>query len=49
MFWRGTSWSSRIFWKVGRVIVDPSLDLPSPYEVIPLVLILVTALGAEPP
>jgi hypothetical protein len=31
-----------IFWMVGRVIVDPSLGLQSPYKVVSLVLILVT-------
>jgi hypothetical protein len=38
---RSTSWSSRIFWMVGRVIKDRSLGLLSPYEVVPQVLILV--------
>jgi hypothetical protein len=38
-----TSWSSGIFWMVGRVITDPSLGLPSPYEVVPEVLILVSS------
>jgi hypothetical protein len=37
-----TSWSSAIFWMMGRVIADPSLDLPSPYEVVRRVLILVS-------
>jgi hypothetical protein len=36
-----TSWSSEIFWMVGRVIADPSLGLSSPSEAVPLVLILV--------
>jgi hypothetical protein len=35
------SWSSEIFWVVGRVIMDPSLGLLSPCEVVPWVLILV--------
>jgi hypothetical protein len=30
----------RVFWMVGRVIADPSLDISSPYEVVPLVVIL---------
>jgi hypothetical protein len=38
-----TSWFSEIFWMVGRVIADPSLDLQSPYEVVPRVLILVSS------
>jgi hypothetical protein len=38
---RSTSWSSRIFWMVGRVIKDRSLGLLSPSEVVPQVLILV--------
>jgi hypothetical protein len=37
------SWSSRIFWMVGRVVMDPSLGIPSPYEVVPRVLILVSS------
>jgi hypothetical protein len=37
-----TSWSSRIFCMVGRVITDTSLGLLSPYEVVPQVLILIT-------
>jgi hypothetical protein len=37
------SWFSRIFWMVDWVIADPSLDLPSPCEVVPRVLILVRA------
>jgi hypothetical protein len=32
---RSMSWSSGIFNMVGRVIADPSLGLPSPYEVVP--------------
>jgi hypothetical protein len=35
-------WSSGIFRMVGRVIMDPSLGLPSPCEVVPWVLILIT-------
>jgi hypothetical protein len=47
-----TLWSSGIFWMVGRVVKDPSLGLPSPYEVVPRVLILIITLfrilfGAE--
>jgi hypothetical protein len=38
-----TSWSSRIFWMVGRVTTDPSLGIPCPYEVVPWVLILVSS------
>jgi hypothetical protein len=38
-----TSWSSVIFWMVGRVVVDPSVGLPSPCEVVPLILILVSS------
>jgi hypothetical protein len=34
-------WSSGIFRMVGRVIVDPSLGISSPCEVVPLVLVLV--------
>jgi hypothetical protein len=30
-----TSWSSRIFWMVDRVIADPSLGLLSPRGVVP--------------
>jgi hypothetical protein len=37
------SWSSRIFWMLGRVITDPSLGLSSPYEVVPWVPILVSS------
>jgi hypothetical protein len=37
-----TSWSSAIFRMVGRVIADPSLGLPSPYEVVRRVLIRVS-------
>jgi hypothetical protein len=37
------SWSSEIFWMVGRVVVDPSLGLPSPYGMVPQVLILVSS------
>jgi hypothetical protein len=36
-----TSWSSGIFWMVGRVIAGPYLGLLSSCEVVPLVLILV--------
>jgi hypothetical protein len=36
-----TSWSSGIFWMVGRVITDPSLSLLNPCEVVPRVLILI--------
>jgi hypothetical protein len=36
------SWSSGIFYMVGRVVVDPSIDLPSLCEVVPRVLILIT-------
>jgi hypothetical protein len=44
----GTSWPSKIFWMVDRVITDPSLDLLSPYEVVPWVLIPVAyLLGAH--
>jgi hypothetical protein len=38
-----TPWSSEIYWMVGRVIKDPSLGLPSPYEVVLRVLIVVTS------
>jgi hypothetical protein len=38
-----TSWSSGIFWMVGRVITDPSMGLPSPCEMIPQVLILISS------
>jgi hypothetical protein len=38
-----TSLSSGIFWMVGRVVTDPSLGLPSPCEVIPQILILVSS------
>jgi hypothetical protein len=34
-------WSSRIFWMVGRVIADTSLDLLSPCGVVPRVPILI--------
>jgi hypothetical protein len=36
-------WSSKIFWMMGRVIADPSLGLPSIYEVVPRVLILISS------
>jgi hypothetical protein len=36
-----TPWSSWIFWMVGWILTDLSLDLPSPCEVVPRVLILV--------
>jgi hypothetical protein len=36
------SWSSRIFWMVGRIIVDPSLCLLSVCGVVPRVQILVS-------
>jgi hypothetical protein len=45
---RSTSWSSEIFWMVGRVVTNPSFDLPSPCEVVPWVLILVTAATGIP-
>jgi hypothetical protein len=35
------TWSSGIFWMVGRVVADPSLSLLSPYKMVPRVLILV--------
>jgi hypothetical protein len=38
-----TSWSSGIFWMVGRVITDPSMGLPSPCDMIPRVLILISS------
>jgi hypothetical protein len=37
-----TPWSSRIFWMVGRVIIDPSLGLPTTCEVVHRVLILIS-------
>jgi hypothetical protein len=39
---RSTSWSSRIFWMVDRVIMDSSFGLLSPCEVVPRVPILVS-------
>jgi hypothetical protein len=36
-----TTWSSGIFWMVGRVVKDPSLGLLSPCGVVSLVIILV--------
>jgi hypothetical protein len=39
---RSTSWSSGIFWMVGRVIVDLSLGRLSPCVVVPWVLICVS-------
>jgi hypothetical protein len=38
-----TSWSSEIFWMVGRIVADYSLGLLSPCEMVPLVLILVNS------
>jgi hypothetical protein len=38
-----TSWSSGIFWMVGRIVADYSLGLLSPCEMVPLVLILVNS------
>jgi hypothetical protein len=40
---RSMTWSSRIFWMVGRVVADPSLGLLSPCEVVLLILILVSS------
>jgi hypothetical protein len=40
------SWSSQIFWMVGRVIVDPSLGLLSPCGVVPRVPILITPISS---
>jgi hypothetical protein len=37
-----TSWSSEIFWMVGRAVKDLSLGLLSLCEVVPRVLILIT-------
>jgi hypothetical protein len=37
------TWSSKIFRMVGRVVMDPSLNLPSIYGVVPWVPILVTS------
>jgi hypothetical protein len=37
------SWSSRISWMVGRVIADSSLGHPSPCEVVPRVLIIISS------
>jgi hypothetical protein len=43
-----TTWSSGIFWMVGRVIADPSLGLPSLFGVEPQVSILVIySIGQE--
>jgi hypothetical protein len=36
------SWSSAIFWMVGRIVTDPSLGLLSPCEGVRQVLILVS-------
>jgi hypothetical protein len=38
-----TSWSSGIFWMVGQVIKDPSFGPPSPCEVVPWVLIIISS------
>jgi hypothetical protein len=36
------SWSSGFFWMVGRVVTNHSLGFPSPCEVVPWVLILIS-------
>jgi hypothetical protein len=41
-----TLWSSEIFWIVGRIIANPSSDLPSPCGTVPRVSILITMLRA---